>query len=91
MTTSRILLLCILGAALLSTAISKSEIGPDDCCFKFYSRRVKKSLILSYYMTDYRCPKNAVILVSKKNRHVCADPNVPWVESIMKNVDESNI
>ncbi|KAI3376629.1 hypothetical protein L3Q82_017063, partial [Scortum barcoo] len=90
MRTSYILLLCILGAALLSSVNCRNEIGPDDCCFKFYPRRVNRKLVRSYYLTDYRCPKSGVILVTQKARHICVDPSLSWVESIIKTVDESS-
>ncbi|XP_039997129.1 C-C motif chemokine 36.1 [Xiphias gladius] len=90
MTTIQILLLCILGAALLPSVVCNSAIGPDDCCFSFYPRRVKKSLVTSYYLCDYRCPKTGVILVTQKSRHICADPNLSWVQGIMKTMDEKS-
>eukprot|EP00064_Thunnus_orientalis_P022386 superscaffoldBa00007483_g22580 len=65
--------------------------GPDDCCFKFYPRRVNKNLIQSYYTTDYRCPRTGVILLTRKSRHICVDPNLSWVEKIMKSLDEANL
>ncbi|XP_070849932.1 C-C motif chemokine 3-like 1 [Chaetodon trifascialis] len=58
-----------------------------DCCFKFYPRRMNKNLIKSYFLTAARCPKPAVVLVSLKSRHICADPNLSWVKNIMKSVD----
>ncbi|KAI3376628.1 hypothetical protein L3Q82_017062 [Scortum barcoo] len=88
MRTSYILLLCILGAALLSSVNCRIQIGPD-CCFKFYPRRVNRKLVRSYYLTDYRCPKSGVILVTQKAHYICADPSLSWVESIMKSVDGS--
>ncbi|XP_076580908.1 C-C motif chemokine 36.1 [Chaetodon auriga] len=90
MRTSHILLLCILGAALLSSVICSNSVGPDDCCFKLYPRRMNKNLIKSYYLTDDRCPKTAVILVTLKSRHICADPNLSWVDNIMKSVDDKS-
>ncbi|KAM7377621.1 hypothetical protein PAMA_014091 [Pampus argenteus] len=87
MRTCRILLLCMLGAALLSSVICNSANGPDDCCFKYFPRRMNKNLFKSYYMTDDRCPKFAAILVTLKGRHICVDPNLSWVEYIMKSVD----
>ncbi|XP_072232378.1 C-C motif chemokine 3-like [Leuresthes tenuis] len=91
MKTTYILLLCILGAALFSTAVCSNTTGPDDCCFKFYPRRIRKNFIKSYYMTDYRCPKTAVIFVTgDKGRHICVDPSLSWVESIMKSLDEKS-
>uniref|UniRef100_A0A3Q0SIU1 C-C motif chemokine n=1 Tax=Amphilophus citrinellus TaxID=61819 RepID=A0A3Q0SIU1_AMPCI len=88
MKTAHILLLCILGAALLSTVDCGN--GPDNCCFVFYPRRINKNLIRSYNLTDHRCAKAAVILVTKNSRQICADPSLSWVENIMKTVDESN-
>uniref|UniRef100_A0A3B4GTQ6 C-C motif chemokine 3-like n=1 Tax=Pundamilia nyererei TaxID=303518 RepID=A0A3B4GTQ6_9CICH len=63
--------------------------GPDNCCWKFYPRRIKPSIVESYYMTDHRCPKPAAIFVTKKARSVCMDPCLSWVDSIMKALDES--
>ncbi|XP_070710431.1 C-C motif chemokine 36.1 [Pempheris klunzingeri] len=89
MRNSRILLLCILGAALLSSVMSNSSAGgPDECCFKYYPRRLNKNLIRSYYMTDYRCSKTGAILVTQKSRHICVDPSLSWVETIMRSLDE---
>ncbi|XP_042073327.1 C-C motif chemokine 3-like isoform X2 [Haplochromis burtoni] len=86
MKTTHILLLCILGAALLTAVNCTNANGPDNCCFKFYPRRIKPML---YYMTDHRCPKPAAIFVTKKARSVCMDPSLSWVDSIMKALDES--
>ncbi|XP_003966784.1 C-C motif chemokine 36.1 [Takifugu rubripes] len=88
MKTAHFLLVCIIGAALLASAFSKNEIGPDDCCFKFYPRRVKRALVRSYYITDKRCPKPGVVLVTQKSRHICVDQNISWVDNLMKNLDE---
>ncbi|XP_042368499.1 C-C motif chemokine 36.1 [Plectropomus leopardus] len=89
MRATYIFLLCILGHALLSSVFCNNAIGPDDCCFTFYPRRLKKTLISSYYVTDHRCPKTGIILVTKKTRHICVDPSLSWVEGIMRSVDEN--
>ncbi|KAF3697544.1 C-C motif chemokine 4 -like protein Macrophage inflammatory protein 1-beta -like protein [Channa argus] len=91
MKTTHILLLCILGAALVSTVVCDNSINPNDCCFKFYPRRMKKDLVKDYYVTDHRCPRTGVILVTQKTRHICADPSLSWVEGIMKMLDEKNL
>uniref|UniRef100_A0A3P8TG64 C-C motif chemokine n=1 Tax=Amphiprion percula TaxID=161767 RepID=A0A3P8TG64_AMPPE len=90
MRTAYILLLCVLGAAMLSTVTCDNSIGPDNCCFTFYPRRIKKDLIVRYYMADNRCAKPGVILVTQKSRNICADPSLSWVEGIMKNIDENS-
>ncbi|XP_059211204.1 C-C motif chemokine 18-like [Centropristis striata] len=88
MGTRHILLLCILGQVLLTSVICTSSIGPDECCFAFYPRRLNKNLVRSYEMTDYRCTKSGIILLTNKNRTICVDPNLNWVMNIMKSVDE---
>ncbi|XP_047439591.1 C-C motif chemokine 13-like [Mugil cephalus] len=90
MKTAHILLLCILGAALLSPVLCNNSLGPDDCCFTYYTRRIRKDLIKSYYMTDNRCPKTAAILVTARSRHICVDPSETWVAGIMKHLDEGS-
>ncbi|KAK5848638.1 hypothetical protein PBY51_006235 [Eleginops maclovinus] len=88
MRTSHILLLCILGHALLASVFCHNGIGPDDCCFELYPRNVHKKYIRSYYLTDYRCSKTAVILITQKSRNICVDPKLPWVMKVMKSLDE---
>ncbi|XP_041840825.1 C-C motif chemokine 13-like isoform X1 [Melanotaenia boesemani] len=91
MRTAHILLLCILGAALLSAVNCNNEIVPKECCFTFYPRRLNKTLIKSYRMTDHHCPKSGVIFVTKKlGRQICVDPTLSWAENIMRFVDESS-
>ncbi|TKS92602.1 hypothetical protein D9C73_027412 [Collichthys lucidus] len=79
MRTSHILLLCILGAALLPSVICSSAIGPDDCCFKFYPRRVMKNLIKSYYLSDHRCSKAAVIQILSQVRDASVVLNIVFL------------
>ncbi|XP_017165793.1 uncharacterized protein LOC103480215 [Poecilia reticulata] len=61
--------------------------GPKECCFKFFRNIVNKNLIFSYYMTDSRCARRAVILITKKGRHICVDPNQLWVKKIIDFLD----
>ncbi|XP_051799838.1 C-C motif chemokine 36.1 isoform X2 [Acanthochromis polyacanthus] len=90
MRTAYILLLCVLGAAMLSTVTCNNAIGPDQCCFSYYPRRMNKNVVVSYYMTENRCAKLGVVLVTKQSRRICADPSLSWVEGIMKDIDEKS-
>ncbi|XP_054656650.1 C-C motif chemokine 14-like [Dunckerocampus dactyliophorus] len=86
-----VFVLCVLAAAMLSSVCCNHSTGPDDCCFKHYPIKLSQRLIQSYYLTDSRCPIMGVILVTKKNHHICANPTFPWVERIMKSLDESTL
>lgn len=88
MQSSQILLLCILGAALWSSVMANNAMNPDKCCFAFYGRKVAKKNIRSYALTHTECPKVGVILQTQRKYSICADPEVSWVQNIMKAVDE---
>ncbi|XP_030018642.1 C-C motif chemokine 36.1 [Sphaeramia orbicularis] len=90
MRAASILLLCILGAALLSSVNCSNANSPSECCFTWYPRRINKRQVVSYYLTGDRCTKIGVIFVTAKARHICVNPNLSWVEGIMKNLDESS-
>ncbi|XP_016528782.1 C-C motif chemokine 3-like isoform X3 [Poecilia formosa] len=82
-----IFLLCILGAALLSTVLCNCSNGPDECCFQFFRNRLNKNLITSYYRTDARCATNGVILITRRARRICVDSKEEWVQNIVKSLE----
>ncbi|XP_035004894.1 C-C motif chemokine 13-like [Hippoglossus stenolepis] len=86
-----VLLLCVLGAALLSSVLCNNGLGPDECCFGFYRGQLRKARISSYQVTDYRCPRKAVLFTTKRSLRICADPKLQWVQSIVKRLDEESL
>ncbi|XP_015240809.1 PREDICTED: C-C motif chemokine 5-like [Cyprinodon variegatus] len=83
MKVAHIYLLCILGAALLSTVLCNSGIARAHCCFKFFPRPINKKRISSYYKTDARCHVNAIVLITKQSRRICVNSKRPWVVKII--------
>uniref|UniRef100_A0A3Q3KVW1 Chemokine interleukin-8-like domain-containing protein n=1 Tax=Mastacembelus armatus TaxID=205130 RepID=A0A3Q3KVW1_9TELE len=67
-----------------------NSIGPEDCCYEFYPRRIKKELLVSYEMTDHRCARRAALFVTQKSHRICVDPSLSWVQNIMKTLDEKS-
>uniref|UniRef100_A0A3Q1GXS6 C-C motif chemokine n=1 Tax=Acanthochromis polyacanthus TaxID=80966 RepID=A0A3Q1GXS6_9TELE len=65
--------------------------GLDSCCFSYHLRRIKKDLVSSYFVTDNRCTKPGVVLVTQNSYRICVDPNLSWVQGIMKYVDEKTL
>ncbi|XP_059210161.1 C-C motif chemokine 3-like [Centropristis striata] len=63
---------------------SGSFMGPDECCFVYYPRRVNRRLVSSCHITDPECPKPGVILVTNKGREFCVDPSLRWVVNMMQ-------
>ncbi|NWS78562.1 CCL3 protein, partial [Crotophaga sulcirostris] len=57
---------------------------PTTCCFSYQQRPVPRSLIASVYMTSSSCTQPGVILVTKKKKELCADPQAAWVQAHLK-------
>ncbi|NXO01369.1 CCL3 protein, partial [Rhinopomastus cyanomelas] len=76
-----------LAIVLLVATCSLSEAHldgvPTTCCFSYLARPVPPSLITSAYSTSSSCSQPGVILVTKKKKELCADPQAPWVQALL--------
>ncbi|KAM8881045.1 C-C motif chemokine 36.1 [Synchiropus picturatus] len=90
MRTRDIILLCFVTAALLCGATGIS-VAPSSCCFDFTSGVVPKHLVIAYRMTDTRCPKSGIILTTVKGKRLCVIEEKPWVQRIIRDLDERNL
>ncbi|KAF1409790.1 C-C motif chemokine 3, partial [Spheniscus magellanicus] len=54
------------------------------CCFSYMHHRIPQSFITAAYKTSSGCPQPAVILVTRKGREICTDPQEPWVQAHLK-------
>ncbi|XP_072315418.1 C-C motif chemokine 36.1 [Eucyclogobius newberryi] len=90
MKTSSTLLLCLL-ALLLSSAFCSNAGNPTNCCFRNYPSKIAKGKIQKYIQTEERCAKAGVIFVTLKNKKICVDPNMTWVQNIMRDLDEKQL
>uniref|UniRef100_A0A674B8C2 Chemokine interleukin-8-like domain-containing protein n=1 Tax=Salmo trutta TaxID=8032 RepID=A0A674B8C2_SALTR len=61
----------------------------SNTIIKFYQRRIPKQLIVAYEMTRSDCTHKGVMLITKKNYPICANPDEPLIDRIMKAIDES--
>ncbi|XP_043337165.1 C-C motif chemokine 15-like isoform X2 [Cervus canadensis] len=48
---------------------------PTDCCTSYTQRNIRCVFMEGYIDTSSACSQPAVIFVTKKGQHVCADPN----------------
>uniref|UniRef100_A0A671X5H0 C-C motif chemokine n=1 Tax=Sparus aurata TaxID=8175 RepID=A0A671X5H0_SPAAU len=69
----------------LAVLASDSSSAPTECCFEFFSRRLRTNNVVSYQFTDDSCAKKAVLFTMKRaSSVVCADPSLLWVKNIIQ-------
>ncbi|XP_015735927.1 C-C motif chemokine 4-like [Coturnix japonica] len=77
---SAAVLSALLLLALCSSAVAQLDGLPTTCCFSYTPRPIPRNLIASAFLTSSKCRLPGVILVTKKGREVCANPEEPWVQ-----------
>ncbi|NXN84111.1 CCL3 protein, partial [Bombycilla garrulus] len=77
-----------LATLLLLATCSPSEghldAVPSKCCFSYQKRPIPWQLISSAFVTSSSCGQPGVIVVTKKKRELCADPQEEWVQKLLK-------
>ncbi|KAM8811899.1 C-C motif chemokine 2-like isoform 1-T1 [Rhynchonycteris naso] len=60
------------------------------CCYDFV-KKIPKSKLASYrIIISSKCPKEAVILLTKRNQEYCANPSEKWVLDSMEFLNQRN-
>ncbi|XP_021026600.1 C-C motif chemokine 22 [Mus caroli] len=89
MATLRVPLLVAL--VLLAVAIQTSDAGPyganvEDsiCCQDYIRHPLPSRLVKEFFWTSKSCRKPGVVLITVKNRDICADPRQVWVKKLLR-------
>ncbi|XP_071431128.1 C-C motif chemokine 4-like [Pithys albifrons albifrons] len=77
-------LLALLLVASCSPAEAHLDSVPTSCCLTYQTRPIPRNLIASMYVTSSSCSQPGVIVITKKGRELCADPQQPWVQERLK-------
>ncbi|KAG3269467.1 C-C motif chemokine 15 [Ictidomys tridecemlineatus] len=64
--------------------VNKVFNSPADCCFSYITRSIRCTVMKTYHKTSSGCSQPAVIFITNKGQHVCANPNDPSVQECMK-------
>ncbi|XP_008066240.1 C-C motif chemokine 22 [Carlito syrichta] len=80
---------------LLAVTIQATEAGPyganvEDsiCCRDYIYRPLSTHLVKYFYWTSNSCRKPGVILLTIRNKEICADPRQNWVKNIIRKLGD---
>ncbi|XP_009907221.2 C-C motif chemokine 21 [Dryobates pubescens] len=82
--------LLALAATLLINQAQGISSSASDCCLKYSQRAIPSGLVKSYSIQEAAsgCAIPAVVLITKKNKKICASPTNLAVQKLMKNLDK---
>ncbi|CAO2610438.1 C-C motif chemokine 22 [Lemmus lemmus] len=53
------------------------------CCQDYLRHPLPTRVVKEYFWTSKSCRKPGVVLITIKNRDICADPRMPWVKRLL--------
>ncbi|XP_043075734.1 C-C motif chemokine 24-like [Puntigrus tetrazona] len=56
----------------------------ENCCLSYRKKQIPLQQIVRYHITSPECDKCGIIIITKAQRKVCADPTEEWVKRLMK-------
>ncbi|XP_045692058.1 regakine-1-like [Phyllostomus hastatus] len=76
----------------VATLHSEANEGPTQdqvtrCCFSFTSRRIPLRFVKDYYLTTTQCLTPGVIFLTRRGRHICANPSDAWVQQYIEHLE----
>ncbi|XP_054448962.1 C-C motif chemokine 5 [Pteronotus mesoamericanus] len=91
MEVSAAALAVLLLAAALCAPASASPYAPDTtpCCFAYTSRPLPPTHVQEYFYTSSKCSMPAVVLITRRKRQACADPQKKWVRELINTLEMS--
>ncbi|XP_029437387.1 C-C motif chemokine 19-like [Rhinatrema bivittatum] len=89
----RISLLCLVTLCCWKSAQVSGYISTPDCCLKVSPTRITYSMVKDYRIqkADYNCIISAVVFITKKDKHLCASPDAPWVERLIARLKKAKV
>ncbi|NXM46471.1 CCL3 protein, partial [Gymnorhina tibicen] len=77
-------LVTLLLLATCSPSEGHLDAVPSTCCFSYQKKPIPQRLVSSVFVTKSSCTQPGVVVVTKKAKQVCADPEEPWVQKLLK-------
>ncbi|CAG07792.1 unnamed protein product [Tetraodon nigroviridis] len=83
------LVLCLFFAICCYMTVTQAEV-PADCCLSVTNAEVIKHAIVDYrrQVAGQGCTLNATILVTRRQKQLCAPASERWVEDVVAHVKQ---
>ncbi|XP_077141072.1 C-C motif chemokine 7-like [Ranitomeya variabilis] len=88
--TSTTLLLFLAVFSIYAICQASSANFSFDCCLKTSDNVIPQQNVKSYYHQTVTgsCNIEAIVFITRRNRHLCAPPSSKWVKDLMARVDK---
>ncbi|XP_038169270.1 C-C motif chemokine 22 [Arvicola amphibius] len=60
-----------------------TNVEDSICCQDYMRHPLPTRVVKEYFWTSKSCRKPGVVLITIKNRDICADPRMPWVKRLL--------
>ncbi|XP_031439848.1 C-C motif chemokine 32b.3 [Clupea harengus] len=90
MNISTLSVCCLISSCFIISAVSSPTA---DCCLSLSVSRPRIKNVKDYHIQPQGglCPIDAVVLLTKSGKRICANPDSPWVKDAMKKVNEERV
>uniref|UniRef100_A0A8C6CHT3 C-C motif chemokine n=2 Tax=Moschus TaxID=68410 RepID=A0A8C6CHT3_MOSMO len=69
-----LLVTLLLGVLLQDTHAARAGSVGRECCLQFFKGPIPAKKLVDWYRTSGDCPNNAIVLVTRHGRTICANP-----------------
>ncbi|KAM6230207.1 C-C motif chemokine 21-like isoform 2-T2 [Porphyrio hochstetteri] len=82
--------LLLLATTFLIVPAQGIDSSATDCCLKHSQRTIPRHMVKSYTIQgpETGCTLRAAVLITKKNKKICASPTNPDILKLMRNLDK---
>ncbi|XP_073409207.1 monocyte chemotactic protein 1B-like [Dendrobates tinctorius] len=70
--------------------VSSANLMSFDCCLKTNDKEIPQQNVKSYrhQTTTEGCNIEAIVFITRRNKHLCAPLGLKWVKDLMARVDK---
>nr|XP_010965605.1 C-C motif chemokine 22 [Camelus bactrianus] len=83
-----LILLAMILQATEAGEVFAANVEDSICCRDYIRHPLPPRVVKYYYWTSDSCRRPGVVLLTVRDREICADPRLPWVKKILHRLDK---